>query len=253
MAGLHCICVIQARRTSSRLPDKVLKSLAGVPVLQRVIDRCERIDGVDKVIIAMPEGDHNAPLRAAAEHAGAAVVLGSEADVLSRYLKALEAYPASYVMRVTSDCPFLDPEVSGGLLASMIEHGADYGATALWPHGLDSEVMTAKALRLAGEKAENPLDREHVTLWLKRAEGIRRYIHMADRNYTTDQRWVLDYPEDFAFLEALCTELPPHPVMPGWREILAVCEQNPALGAINRMRITEWADKNQQIIRDAAD
>ena len=227
-------------------------SLAGVPVLQRVVDRCKRIDGVDQVIVAIPEGDYNTPLEERAEQAGAAVVRGSETDVLSRYLSALEAYPARYVMRVTSDCPFLDPEVSGAMLKGMTDRGADYSATAWWPHGLDSEAMTADALRLAGENATNALDREHVTLWLKRAEGIKRYIHTAEQNFASTQRWVLDYAEDMAFLEALCAKLKPYPDMPGWREILAICEQNPDISAHNRMRIAEWADKNRKIIRDAA-
>ena len=252
MADLNCICVIQARRTSSRLPDKVLKTLGGVPVLQRVADRAAAIKGVDKVIVAIPEGDYNLPLKDAAEAAGAAVVMGSESDVLARYLMALEAYPAKYVMRITSDCPFLDPEVAGTVLREMVDRGADYAVTAHWPHGLDCETMTADALRLAGDRAVNALDREHVTLWLKRAEGISRYIHTADRNYAEEQRWVLDYPEDYAFLEALCDRLPPYPAMPGWREVLKACENNPEIGAINRARAEEWAALNRQIYKDAA-
>ena len=252
MADFNCICVIQARRTSSRLPDKVLKNLGGIPVLARVVDRAAAINGVDKVVVAIPEGDYNLPLKDAAEAAGAAVVTGSETDVLARYLKALEAHPAKYVMRITSDCPFLDPEVSGGMLAGMIESGADYAVTSLWPHGLDSESMTAEALRLAGVHAKNPLDREHVTLWLKRSEQISRYNHRAEYNYSGEQRWVLDYPEDYAFLEALCAALPPYPAMPGWREILAVCEAHPEINSINRARAEEWAALTRQIYKDAA-
>ena len=252
MADLNCICVIQARRTSTRLPDKVLKILGGVPVLRRVVARAAAIKGVDKVIVAIPEGEYNLPLRTAAEATGAAVVTGSETDVLARYLKALEAYPAKYVMRITSDCPFLDPKVAGTVLEEMTRRGFDYAVTAHWPHGLDCETMTADALRLAGEMAVNPLDREHVTLWLKRAEGISRYVHTADRNYAAEQRWVLDYPEDYAFLEALCAELPPYPAMPGWSQILKVCEDNPLLGTINRARAEEWAALNRQIYKDAA-
>ncbi len=249
---LNCICVIQARRTSSRLPDKVLMPLGGVPVLRRVIERCQKIAGVDKVIVAIPVGDYNKPLADLATECGAGVVCGSEQDVLSRYVAALEAFPADYIMRVTSDCPLLDPEVCQGLLDGVKERNADYGAAAWWPHGLDCEVMAAHMLEAAGVNASHALDREHVTLWIKRQKNLRQYTHKPERNYLPEHRWVLDYPEDLVFLEALCKKFPSYPDVPSWREILKIVESDAALGAINRERIAEWGAKTKKIYQDSS-
>ncbi len=226
--------------------------LGGVPVLRRVIDRCQRIPGVDKVIVAIPEGDYNQPLADLAFESGAEVIAGSEQDVLSRYVKAYQVFPADYIMRVTSDCPLLDPEICQDLLDGVKIRGASYGATAWWPHGLDCEVMTANALETANECATGALDREHVTLWIKRQKHMLQYTHKADKDYLPEQRWVLDYPEDLVFLEALCEKLPAYPEVPSWREILRVVGGDAMLSSINRERIAEWGAHTKKIYQDAS-
>ncbi|WP_417458499.1 cytidylyltransferase domain-containing protein [Kordiimonas sp.] len=248
---LNCICVIQARRTSSRLPDKVLMPLGGVPVLRRVIERCQKIAGVDKVIVAIPVGDYNKPLADLATECGAGVVSGSEQDVLSRYVAALEAFPADYIMRVTSDCPLLDPEVCQGLLDGVKERNVDYGAAAWWPHGLDCEVMTAHMLEAAGTNASHELDREHVTLWIKRQKNLSQYIHKPDFDYHKGNRWVLDYPEDYEFLNALFC-LTGEVETTSWRKVLAIIEKNGELREINGHLAPIWHEKNKQIYSNAS-
>ena len=247
----HCICVIQARRTSTRLPDKVMMLLAGIPVLTRVIDRCKRITGVDEVIVAIPEGDYSNPLEDLALAAGAKVVRGSEQDVLSRYVKALDSYPSDYVMRVTSDCPLLDPEVCSELLSRVVREKADYGSTGWWPHGLDCEVATAAILSEADFEANKPLDREHVTLWIKRQAGLKKISYQADKNYMSDHRWVLDYPEDFEFLSQLFATLPDEAITLSWAELISHIDSRPGLLAINQNSIKIWRAQTNDIYEKA--
>lgn len=225
--------------------------LGGVPVLRRVIARCQRIPGVDKVIVAIPEGDYNQPLADLAFESGAEVIAGSEQDVLSRYVKAYQMFPADYIMRVTSDCPLLDPEICQDLLDGVKIRGASYGATAWWPHGLDCEVMTANALETANECATGALDREHVTLWIKRQKNWSSYICKPDINYQIGNRWVLDYPEDYKFLETLFGVAQAVEMM-SWKQILSMIDKHDKLREINAHLEPIWREKNTEIYRDAS-
>ena len=250
---LFCVAVIQARRGSSRLPDKILKPLDGTPVLARVIDRCQKIDGVDQVICAIPDDNYNDAVAELALACGAKVSRGSEQDVLARYMGAVQDINCTYVMRVTSDCPLLDPAVCATLLKDVHEQKTAYGVTVGWPHGLDCEVFTRDVLVEAYSKATHPNDREHVTLWMKRhCEGRDLFLE-PDQNYTGEHRWVLDYPEDLAFLEVLVPMLPKFPAVMGWRDVVGVVNKNPQIKVLNQAKIKEWAQKNNAIYADVAD
>jgi len=246
-----CVTVIQARRGSSRLPDKILMPLAGVTVLERVIQRCKAIQGVDKVVCAIPDDEYNDPVEQLAIAAGASVCRGSEDDVLSRYVDAVIDIDTKYVMRVTADCPFLDPEVCQDLLEGVEQNAVEYGGTAHWPHGLDCEVFNKDLLLQAGKEATHAHDREHVTLWMKRHCETRNFICRPDKDYFHEHRWVLDYPEDLAFLERLVSLIPSYPEIVGWREVLEAVNADPALKTLNHGRIAEWREKTNQIIEEA--
>lgn len=244
---LQCVVVIQARRGSSRLPDKILKPLGGIPVLEHVLARCQAIKGVDRVICALPDDDYNDTVADMAERAGAGVFRGSEADVLARYMGAVENIDTQYVMRVTSDCPLLDPGVCGQLLAGVINKGVEYGATANWPHGLDCEVFTRQLLVDASREAKHPYDREHVTLWMKRHCIGNDFILTPDKNYMLENRWVLDYPEDYEFLSRLFELFPSQMAEGDWTDVLALVNRHPDLRSLNKRRITDWEHKTRKI------
>lgn len=248
----NCICVIQARRGSSRLPDKILMPLNGRPVLAWVISRCQRIKGVDRVVCAIPEGEENDAVASVAEVAGADVVRGSEHDVLARYIKALATYPSNYVMRVTSDCPLLDPTICGNLLDQVAASASGYGATAWWPHGLDCEVVEASLLMEADRAADSRLDREHVTLWIKRRDDIEKVILKPERDHMKTERWVLDYPEDYEFLSRLLEDVE---VLPdnSFEVVMAMLNKRPMLREINQRRIEDWQEKTKRIYANASE
>ena len=162
----HTVAIIQARMTSTRLAGKVMLGLGGAPMFAQVVRRARRIPGVDAVCLAVPEGAAQAPLVAAAEAIdGLSLARGPEDDVLRRYAEAAEACQAEVVVRVTSDCPFIDPGVSGAVVAARHLAGADCARTAIgggWPLGLDTEVFTMDALRAADREARDAYEREHV-------------------------------------------------------------------------------------------
>lgn len=248
----HTICVIQARRQSTRLPDKILLPLSGKPVLQHVVERCQRIEGVSEVVVAAPDNEHESSLGELVETCGARFHQGPLNDVLSRYWGAVQNSDCSLIMRVTADCPLIDPDLCGALIAKTLEKNADYGGLGGWPHGLDCEVFTRALLGKTHREAKSPQDREHVTLWMKRQPDIKRIGLRPDgKSLHEGNRWVVDYPEDYQFLCELFKLLPQGNLMCGWKTILATVNNNPHIRDINAEQEEKWASNTRKIY-DAA-
>jgi spore coat polysaccharide biosynthesis protein SpsF len=233
---MRTVAVIQARFGSSRLPGKVLLPLGGGCVLDEVIRRCRAIPGVTATCVAVPDSADSDGVAGRAAAAGATVVRGPEQDVLLRYGLAARKTDADIILRVTSDCPLLDPEVAGQVLAVRASESADYAANNRpprgWPHGLDCEAMTREALERAVTSAAAPYDREHVTPWLRRAGDIRRAWVVGPGEAAAAWRWTLDLPEDYAFLRATFERLRPGAI-PAWATVAAMVERDPALRTLH--------------------
>lgn len=237
-ASQKTACIVQARVGSTRFPGKVLETLGDATVLQHVLQRCRAIEGVDEVVCATVEGAADDPVATLAEQIGFRVFRGSEHDVLARYHGAAQAVGARVVMRVTSDCPFIDPEVCAAVLKLRADERADYAANNMppsWPHGLDCEAFTIAALDAAAATATAAEDREHVTPWIRRNPDLRRVNLMGPGGALVGQRWTLDYPEDLAFMRAVYARLETSPLGPNWQAIAALIAREPELGRINAM------------------
>lgn len=203
--------IIQARLGSTRLPGKVLMDLCGQTVLERVIRRCQAITRADVVCCATTTETRDDPVAAEAERVGAVVFRGDEEDVLGRYLAAAEMLDADVVLRVTADCPLIDPHVCDGVLALQKETGADYvcnNAPPSWPLGLDCEAITVDLLRRSAKHAVDPFEREHVSLWARSREDVMA-ANFPNLGAPLDKhRWTIDYPEDMEYTRALFASLP---------------------------------------------
>lgn len=246
------VCIIQARMSSTRLPGKVLKPLGSMTLLEQVIRRAQAIEGITSVVVATVDSPAEDALVETAQTAGAEVFRGSRDDVLSRYIGAATQAQADYVMRITSDCPLLDPVVCNELLSTMVAGDHDYGFTIGYPHGLDCEVFPIKSLLEADKHASSNEDHEHVTLWMKRQEHYKiARAYPPDGNHTQKYRWVVDYPEDYAYLTELFKLLPGD--MPGWQEVKAIADAHPHLMEINQARIDEWAELTAAIYEKSGD
>ncbi len=228
--------IVQARLGSTRLPGKVMMDLAGRTVLWHVLSRCRAIPGADVVVCATTTAAADDAVVAEAERCGAVVFRGSESDVLDRYHGAAVAVGADVVMRVTSDCPLIDPEVCGAVLRLRAEQGADYACNNMppsWPHGLDCEAFTMAALSRAAAAATQPNEREHVTPWIRSAVCLRRANLAGPGGATARLRWTLDYPEDLAFFRAAAAHLEPPPAIPDWHAVAAMLDRHPEIALIN--------------------
>jgi glutamate-1-semialdehyde 2,1-aminomutase/spore coat polysaccharide biosynthesis protein SpsF len=234
------IVVVQARLASTRLPDKVLQPLGSTTALGQVLRRCTAIPGITAVSCAIPDLPGHEALAAEAARHGALVHAGPEDDVLARTLgaaRAAGAAGADVVLRVTSDCPLIDPAVCKAVLDLHRQVDAGYACNNMppsWPHGLDCEAFTCEALERADAAAVAGPEREHVTPWLRTHAGIVRANLAGPGGALTGERWTLDYAEDLAFLRALFAALPDEQA--GWAEVVAVLDARPHLRAINAAR-----------------
>ncbi len=224
---------------STRLPGKVLMDLAGRTVLSWVLERCAAIPGIDTVVCATTDAPEDGAIAAEAARCGAVVHRGPGEDVLERYRGAAAAVGATEVMRVTSDCPLIDPALCGAVLALRRERGVDYACNNLppsWPHGLDCEAFTSAALERAARLAREPHQREHVTPWLRTAPDIRRACLTGPGGDAARLRLTLDHPEDLALFRALAPLLPPPAVTADLAAVLATLAAHPHLADINAAR-----------------
>tara|TARA_R110000868_G_scaffold219607_1_gene470714 strand:- start:18616 stop:19401 length:786 start_codon:yes stop_codon:yes gene_type:complete len=234
--------IVQARFGSTRLPGKILNPLGEKSALARVLDRCARIPGADTVICAIPDTAADDAIAQEAARHGYAVSRGSESDVLSRYAKAARDCGADLVMRITSDCPFIDPLVCGRTIDLLRDAHADYACNsmpALFPHGLDCEVFPAVLLYRADRLATLAADREHVTPWLREHPHLHKACLLGPGQGLERLRWTLDYPEDLAFFQAVYEAAGEAAAMMSAAELAALCLRRPDLVEINASRLNE--------------
>lgn len=236
------VAVIQARAGSSRLPGKVLELVGGTPMLERVIRRVARATTVDHVVVATTEEPGDDVVADLAARSGAAVHRGSSFDVLDRFHGAI-AWCADddVLVRVTADCPFIDPGLIDEAVRAREATGADFVANRLpppyrrtTPVGLDVEVTTVGNLRRAWRRASSPHQREHVMPYLYETEGLRVHVIDLDEDLSA-MRWTVDTPADLAAVRALAGLLPAEPYT--WRDVLEVARAHPEIGAINGVEV----------------
>jgi len=235
--------VIQVRLGSTRLPGKALADIAGRPMLAHVVERAAAIPGVDGVVLATTTLARDDRLADWARTAGLPCVRGSEDDVLDRFHDVLARHPADAVVRVTPDCPLLDPEVSGRVVAEWRRrpHELDYASNVhppTFPDGLDTEVVAREALERAWREARQPSDREHVTPFVWRQPDRFRLAGVCHADDLSALRWTVDTAADLDFARAVYAHLAPAgaprggPLF-GMDAVLALLAARPELARLN--------------------
>jgi spore coat polysaccharide biosynthesis protein SpsF len=235
---MKIVAVVQARVQSTRLPAKVLLDLGGVTALERCLSRARRIPHVDRVVVATSDAPADELIARVAARLGYAVVRGSESDVLSRTIDAARAHEADAVVRLTSDCPLLDPDESSRVVEAFLERKPDYASNVIdrrLPRGLDTEIVSREALERAHRDATATDEREHVTLHIVRRAGNFRLLSVtgAAPGDQSRHRWTLDTLDDYRFLHALVDLLGDRAGAAPLAEVLEVLSKNPHLSALN--------------------
>ncbi len=229
------VAIIQARTGSSRLPGKVLLPLRGVPILTHVVERTRRAGLVDEVVVATTRLAADDAIAALARESGWALWRGSETDLLERYVEAAQANAADVVVRITSDCPLIDPELVDEVVRALSTTGADYASNTLeprtYPRGLDVEAMTTAALQRASAEDTDPTWREHATPYIYRHPELFRLTRVASPEDHSDHRWCVDTSEDLDLVRRIYDVVQSERF--GWREVLDLVLAHPDWATVN--------------------
>lgn len=228
------VVIVQARTTSSRLPGKVSLPLAGRAMILHVLDRAGMSDA-DMTVLATSSDPSDDSLAKLVREAGYPVYRGSLNDVLDRFHKAAVKHEAGIVVRITGDCPLVDPDMINRCLTLHQEENCDYVSTAYpnpsFPDGLDVEVMSAKVLETAWEKARKPSEREHVTPYIWSNPELFRIKCVVSPVDLSHMRWTVDEPRDMEFMRHIFALI--DPVSARMEDVLAIIKANPEIQDIN--------------------
>lgn len=203
------LLIIQARTGSSRLPNKVLKELCGKPMLQHIIERVKRCHNVDKIIVATTNSTQDMAIVNLCDLLQIECYRGSENDVLDRYYQAAKPYKPVNVIRITADCPLIDPVVIDQIIRIHEDGGYDYTSNTLvetYPDGLDTEVFKFSALEKAWRKADLASEREHVTPYIKFKDDFLRFS-VERVPSLAEKRWTVDTDSDFEMVTQIYNAL----------------------------------------------
>lgn len=223
MTRARVLCVVQARTGSTRLPGKVLADVGGRPMLRFMLDRLADLR-VDELVVATSTMSRDDPVAELARDAGRPCVRGDESDVLARYALALAGHPADHVVRLTADCPVIDPLVVESVIARQLDAAADYTSNVFprtFPRGLDAEVVRADALRAAAAEATAAAEREHVTPFVYRRPERFRLANVRNRESLGAERWTVDTADDLDFVRDLVARMGADTTWT-WRDAFAV-------------------------------
>jgi spore coat polysaccharide biosynthesis protein SpsF len=248
------VAIIQARMGSSRLPGKVLQEISGEPMLKRVVDRTRRASFVDEVVVATTTDASDDPVAGFCDANGVAHTRGSLFDVLDRYYQTARQFEADVIVRVTGDCPVIDPDEIDLVVQQFIDTGVDFAANRLpppwgrtYPIGLDTEVCTRSALDRAWSKAKEKHQREHVMPYFYEGVDLQlinshlaigisvRGFRIALLNHDPDYgalRWTVDTPEDLEFIRQVYARFDDRDDFT-WKEMLDLIQREPDLAKIN--------------------
>lgn len=245
---MNTVVIVQARMTSTRLPGKVLLPLGGEPMLARLVERLRRVKHANAIVIATTTNASDDAIVALCDRLGVAHRRGSEHDVLSRYAEAAALHHADAVVRVTSDCPLIDPALIDHVIARYQVGDADYVSNMLppsWPYGMAVEVFSAKALAEAHAEARQAAEREHVTPFLYAQPERYRLYNVTSPVDLSAQRWTVDTPEDHDLVQRLFDAVFPAKPEFTLADLQAAMQDNPDWLAINQHIVQKPATEFQ--------
>lgn len=232
---MKVVALIQARMGSTRLPNKVMKPIGGVPMIELLLSRLSRATEVDQIVVATSVDERNQPLAEHVRRLGYACEQGSENDVLDRFVQAARKHQADVVVRITGDCPLVDPGLVDEAIRRFKAANVDYFSNTsppTYPDGLDIEVCTFKALEQASRETSKLFDHEHVTPYL-REPGRFKTAAMQHSQDLSALRWTVDEPADFVVIEKVFRHFHPRTDFT-WAEVLNLQLQQPEIFNINQ-------------------
>jgi spore coat polysaccharide biosynthesis protein SpsF len=240
---MRAVAIIQARMGSTRLPGKVLENLAGQPMLARVANRTMRAKTISDIVVATTETPMDNVIATLCREYSWQLYRGSEQDLLDRYYRAALAFGADAIVRITSDCPLIDPKIIDKVITEFLTYHVDYASNSLirtFPRGLDTEVMTFTALQRAWQEDKNPVWREHVTPYLYKHPELFTLHNVSNKVDYSYMRWTVDTPDDLVFVRKIYQHFKSDEFT--WEEVLQLLTIH-----------SEWLETNRHVSQKEID
>tara|TARA_Y100000816_G_C26102702_1_gene584877 strand:+ start:1408 stop:3435 length:2028 start_codon:yes stop_codon:yes gene_type:complete len=231
---MKIVAIVQARTGSIRLPNKVMKLINGIPMIEILLKRLNKSKKLDQIVLATSEDIKNTNLVKHVQKLGFSCIQGSESDVLERYLQAAEQSRADAVVRITGDCPLVDPVLVDECIHNFKDSNVDYYSNTIsptFPDGLDVEVFRFSALKKAAKETTNPRHREHVTSYIKETDFFSKINHSYNQDLSK-LRWTVDDPDDFDVISRVFESFKKN-IYFSWKEVLHLYNKQPELFAAN--------------------
>lgn len=237
--NLNIVAIVQARMGSTRLPGKVMKTILDKHVILWDIDRVSLSKLIDEIVVAIPFGKQDDVIADTIEEYNNKILIsrGSEGDVLDRYYNAAVQTNADVVVRITSDCPLIDPVVVDHVIEQFLNNDCDYCSNSLqrtYPRGLDTEVFSFDALSKAWNESKKNYEREHVTPYIIENPDKFKLLNVSNDIDLSHLRWTLDTKEDFEFIDAVYQRIYPEKQMFFMDDVLDLLDHEPGLIDINK-------------------
>lgn len=237
-SNLHVVAIIQARMGSTRLPGKVMREVLGKPLLAYQIERLRQCKQIDTLVVATTYNSEDWCIVKLCQNLTVNVFLGSEEDVLTRYYEAACYYQADVVVRLTADCPLIDPEIVDRVITEYLSNYPQYDYVSntierTYPRGLDTEVFSFQALQVAYYNARAPHLREHVTPYIYMNPQIFNLGNVLDKTDHSKHRWTVDTTEDFELIKRIIEQLYPNKPLFNRIDVLSLLNKHPEWVLIN--------------------
>jgi glutamate-1-semialdehyde 2,1-aminomutase len=232
---MRIVAIVQARMGSMRLPNKVMKSVVGKPMIELLLARLARSRELNQIVVATSVDDKNLPLVEHVRALGYACEQGSENDVLDRYVQAGRAHQADVVVRITGDCPLVDSNMVDECIRRFRIADVDYFSNVVpptYPDGLDIEIVTLGALERALIESEKSYDHEHVTSYVRESGKFRTAAMQNDEDFSA-LRWTVDEPADLEVIRKVFEYFAPD-LNFDWRKVLDLYNRQPQLFVANQ-------------------
>jgi len=239
---MKMVALVQARMGSARLPNKVMKPIGGVPMIEILLSRLSKAVELDQIVVATSLDERNNPLVTHVQKLGFACEQGSENDVLDRFVQAAKAHQADVIVRITGDCPLVDPALVDEVIRRFKAADVDYFSNIsppTYPDGLDIEVCTFRALEQAWQKTDKPYDREHVTPYVRESGQFKAASMQHSQDFSA-LRWTVDELADFAVIEKIFQHFYPRTDF-AWDEVLNLQNQQPDINSNQHLNRNEGA------------
>ncbi|MFA7227450.1 MAG: glycosyltransferase family protein [Melioribacteraceae bacterium] len=238
---MKTVAIIQARFGSTRLPGKILKELSGKPILWHMVDRLSRCKMIDRIVIATTTLSEDDRVEEFCKKNNFSFYRGSSEDVLSRYYESAKLFEAGTVIRITSDCPVIDPDIIDSMMNKYFSENKsgkiDYLSNVMkrtFPRGLDTEIFSFETLAKAHETARLQYEREHVTPYIYNHPDKFFTENFENEKDLSFHRWTVDTPEDFRLMEEIYSALYDEKRIFLFEDILGLFEKKPGLIEINQ-------------------